>query len=514
MKIKIWNYRNYSISNPIEIEINEGITFVLGPNNVGKTNLLRFFNDFRELFRLYSQNGQISHNSFQMYSAFDSILTRGTDKKLIKFRVSDGGTHLEVTIEPKSTDLHTKEVQVKTELNVNLDLDSETNSSFPKICKVLANTYCIGVNRNNNFASNNINHTNNSNYDISINQEFLNTWMSWSDGDDTIKREKISSLMEELREFFSFKKFNIRSHYNRNTLLVTTPEGDFSLTDMGSGLSQYIVMLATILFQQPDIVIIDEPEMNLHPKMQETFIRALSSKVKFGIVALSHSVGLARSVADRIYSMTSLENGAAKISEFGLHHKSTISQSIGEMSYSQFVEIGGNNILLVEGQSDIKAFREILRKYKIENKFIIFTLGGKQFINKADEKIDELNETKRLNPNSISVIFDSEYEKEGDKLTEELILFKETCESLGFNVFPTDKHSTENYVSQEVIDQELGSHIKALSKYENFNKRENSQKWNKSKNWLLFLKMKKSDFEGTELDKFITNTLIPLTLKN
>jgi len=257
--------------------------------------------------------------------------------------------------------------------------------------------------------------------------------------------------------------------------------------------------------------LIDEPEQNLHPKMQETFVRALSSKTKFGVIATSHSVGLARSVADKIYSLTSL-NGKLQITKYGNHYNPTIAQSISEMSYSQFVEIGGNNILLVEGRTDIKSFREILRKYNIENKFVIISFGGRQFMTTDKSKIiDELHELNRLNANSITAIFDSEFTKEDDVLKKEFQIFVEVCQELNFNVFPTDRHSTENYISQSSVNKILGNQIKALSPYEVFNQRTGNNMWEKTKNWLMFLEMGKADFENTGLDKFITQTLIPLT---
>jgi hypothetical protein len=241
-------------------------------------------------------------------------------------------------------------------------------------------------------------------------------------------------------------------------------------------------------------------------------VRALAAKVKRGLIASSHSVGLARSTYDaQVLSLTRLPAGYFELKPFGEHYTPTISQSINELGYTQFSEIGGNNILLVEGRTDIKSFREILRKFGIDTNFIIVSLGGGEFIVADQTKIkDELSELKRLNAKSYSVIFDSELTSAGGVMANKFIDFKNCCESLGFEVFPTDCHSTENYISQSSLDKVfgLGKH-RALLPFENF-KADPSNIWSKDKNWLLFREMTKSEL-SPELTQFIQDKLVPFS---
>jgi ABC-type cobalamin/Fe3+-siderophores transport system ATPase subunit len=508
MKLKIWNYRNYPISAPVEIEINEGITFVLGVNNIGKSNLLRFFYDFRTIFAYVSINNGTEKPSVQLINwhfPFDSILTRDTETNIIKFQVGVDNQYTTFTLTPGNPqDLHTTQFFL-TVVHTGYDINTKEGQEFVlDLSKKFQDTFYIGANRAN------IQNTNGTSYDITIGQDFINTWIDWADGADTVKSKKMRLLIGELKELFNYNNFNIRVNGARSNLIITTDDGEFLLTEMGSGIAHFIVVLANVLIKQPYLVLIDEPEQNLHPKMQEVFLRALSSKTKFGILATSHSIGLARSVADKIYSLTSIDR-KPRITAFGDHNSLTISQTISEMSYSQFVEIGGNNILLVEGRTDIKSFREILRKYNIENKFVIISFGGRQFMANDETKIcDELAELKRLNANSVTAIFDSEKDSETDTLKSEFQTFIKVCEGLNFNVFPTDRHSTENYISQSAIDKVIGKNIQVLTPYENFSNRPINQTWGKEKNWLMFVNMTREDFSNTELDKFIVNILVPL----
>ena len=175
------------------------------------------------------------------------------------------------------------------------------------------------------------------------------------------------------------------------------------------------------------------------------------------------------------------------------------------MGYSQFAELGAEHLLLVEGRTDIKVFREILRKFDLDQHFLIWSLNGSDWLKSPPESIeDELNELKRLGSKSISVIFDSEKTSSEIDMTEGFRPFYELCLRLGFNAFPTDRHSTENYVTQSALDRVFPG-MKALSPFEVFGS--TNPKWSKSKNWLLFREMSASDFEGTQLGEFVSQTL-------
>src|ERR1051325_1054439 len=52
--ITIKNYRRFSDQHPARLAIRRGLTAFIGVNNSGKSALLRFFYDFRNLFRALS----------------------------------------------------------------------------------------------------------------------------------------------------------------------------------------------------------------------------------------------------------------------------------------------------------------------------------------------------------------------------------------------------------------------------------------------------------------------------
>ncbi|HRG88483.1 MAG TPA: AAA family ATPase [Chitinophagales bacterium] len=502
IKVQIKNYRSIPLDSPITIELKEGIQFIVGVNNVGKSNLLRVFSDFRESFYRYSTPNYEKGHYKELKTPFDSLCNQESPHSPVELSITYKSLKEKVALDVEGDYRHSRGMYVYNSYSLRIDEPgSKERSEVEELVKSLTSIMYIGASRNS------IHEAKGKSFDGDVGQSFFHIWNQWATGEEKIKMKKIALLTGELQQLFGYQRFEIKINADSTNMIITNDDGAFSLNELGTGIAHFVITLGNALFKQPSYILIDEPETGLHPKMQEMFVRALASKARYGLIATSHSIGLARSVADEILTLTK-ENGKPKLVPFGQHYRTTISQSVSEMGYSQYAELGGTNILLVEGRTEIKCFREILRKWGIDKNFIVISLGGGDFITDNNKVIDELNELKRLNAKSISVIFDSEITKKGSKLTAKFLGFKKICESLSFNVFPTEYYSTENYINQQAINTVLGDNYKQLTPYENFNKSKN--KWSKDKNWLMFREMTKEDFNGTDLAAFIQNTLVPL----
>ena len=502
--VQLRNYRSIPFNNPIEFDVGDGITVITGINNIGKSNLLKFFYEFRNSINSYNSiSNSNSQLGFQSGLFFSNVKNQNSDENNIEIKFTYNTHEVFLNIEPRDI-LNLDDSFYKQTSTITQGINDD---ELKMISRLFWDSMYVGPFRTPTFQ------TTGNYYDIRIGHSFILDWDTWANGGNTTTRRKIKQLKDELKTLFGFNNFDIYPNKENTNLIVETDNGIFNLDELGGGISHFILVLANALIRQPSYILVDEPENGLHPKMQEMFLRTLASKAKIGLIATSHSIGLARSVgADRIYTMSKDLSQKLVLTKFGERHTQTIRDAINELGYSQFVELGGDNILLVEGRTDIKSFKEILKLYKIEQHFIILDLGGSNFINK--ESYYELSELKRLNAKSYSVIFDSEFTKDNDLPKKAFQDFIHNCKSLSFNVFATDCHSTENYITQEAIEKVIGNQYPALSKYESLEsieRKEKSTKWGKNQNWLMFREMKKEDFKNTKLHNFITDVLIPLT---
>jgi ABC-type cobalamin/Fe3+-siderophores transport system ATPase subunit len=503
IEITFQNYRGFAMDNPVELQIEEGITFILGVNNVGKSSLIRAFYELRPFidFQLLN-NSRARQHAIQKSSivSFDRLINRQDNQRKIHLKLKSGENGWDLEIVPQQPDLHTQDCIVSSN-----PIGSPTEDLALYMASAFSESMLVGP-----FRSPAVQITD-ALYDVQVGRHFINQWDQWANGPRIDHSSQVEQLVRELKELFQFDSFTISVSQATDQLHVTTDDGKFALSELGDGIAHYIIVLGNAMIRKPSFIFIDEPEIGLHPRMQETFVRTLATKAKYGLVATSHSVGLARSVSDRIITLTRLPNGRRVCSPFGEHHPESLIQSISELGYSQYAEIGGNHLLLVEGRTDIKAFREILRKFHLEQHFIIWSLNGSDWLRSKKEKIaDELADLRRLNPASISVIFDSERTDATTAFNPAFEDFYDVCRKLKFNIFPTDRHSTENYITQAALDKVAPNH-QALGAFEEFGSV--GVKWDKTKNWLMFREMRAEDFNGTGLKDFITKTLAPLVKK-
>ena len=508
-KIVIKNYRNFDPYVGVTLELSKENIFILGKNNIGKSNVLRFFYEFRACFRDWIDVKSVMFNT-ELPNSFKSCFANLLNVKypgkpiVVEFHLK---TQIQVFHFEKISESHeTARMYLDKEKSTYDESDFEENTNqlilekSTLFSELFNNSMYIGGFRgpsNTNGSKMN---------DVTLGHDFISIWQERSTGVNRLYRNEISSLTKTMKCIFGFEELSILASKDHRTLFIENENGSFSLDELGGGIAQIIYILGNATFQKPKFILIDEPESSLHPQMQIEFFETLQQKAENGVIATSHSIGLARSCGDSIYHLMKRNNNL-RLERFD--NNFNMRDAISELGYSQFTEVGGKNILLVEGPTDIKCYREILRKYGLERFFIIMNLGGGSGIQSKAK--DSLEEIQRLEANSYSVIIDSEKDSEDWELSTGTIKdFKDTCEELNFNVFLTEYHSTENYITQDALNKISGeSKYKECNKFENFTKRKD-EKWSKSSNWKYFTEMSKEDFSGTELEKFISDTLKPL----
>src|SRR6266700_8378531 len=121
----------------------------------------------------------------------------------------------------------------------------------------------------------------------------------------------------------------------------------YKISELGSGLTQFFLVLASAVIRSstPSYILIDEPEINLHPSLQLDFLTRLTAYANHGILFATHSVGLARASADHIYSVRRSPDGQSEITDYNSTPR--LAELLGELSFSGYKELGFDKILLV-----------------------------------------------------------------------------------------------------------------------------------------------------------------------
>ena len=519
VEFTIKNYRCFEDTNPLKFTLENGFTAFIGSNNSGKSSILKFFYEFRSLFNLLANENAIIVG---VQGQFQHINIIGVnDPKEIFCNLNNRDLEIELTfplpellhpsalyikranivISPNdlnfSMRLLTKDAAIQSQEKIfalklnppHIPLTTQLNdlanfSSFLELFKQLSKIIYVGAFRNA------INVGAGSYFDIKVGTDFIDVWHEWKTGKEKKLNAFIQNVSKDIQHIFGYNDLEIIASKELNTLQVYANGKSYKLQELGAGITQFILVFGNVAIKEPSYILIDEPELNLHPRLQIDFITSLASYAKNGVIFATHSIGLARSIADRIYSLRN-DNEKSIINHF--EQTPNYAEFLGELSFTSFKELGFDKVLLVEGINEVKTIQQFLRLLKKDHEIVLLPLGGSQMINGSIEY--ELSEIKRICPN-VSALIDSEKNAESDALSPDRQAFLELCSKLEIKAQALLRRAIENYLVERAIQEVKGSKYKDLEPYQ---KLEGSlMPWAKHENWRIAHAMTLEEFAGTD----------------
>ena len=519
-QITIKNYRGFSDSEPVRFEIGPGFTALVGRNNSGKSSSKLFFYELRNVFQTLTGAGgspglsNLFGGSFlTQYLGITDIseLFNNTNSRplSVEIEIVEALTHTNYlrrivgicdrerpqvwnfqafSSTHPTTNLNGAQFQSPRAINHGPQGLVDINDMIV-VLEALRDARYYGPFRNA------INQGSGDHFDLRIGTSFIDLWNEWKTSGIKAKTRSIDKVTEEIRTLFEFGRLEINASVPLRTLIVSVDGQPYRLGELGSGLAQFIIVLGNAATTRPSLLLIDEPETNLHPALQIDFLLAVAHYAKYGCVFSTHSVGLARSVAEHIYSFQK-EGQKTIVRPFEVtpHYL----EFVGELSFSAFKEMGCDRILLVEGVNDVKTVQQLLRLVNKEHTTVILPLGGDQLASGGREV--ELHELTRLS-NNIFALVDSERTIAEAQPSKRRIEFEETCSKLKFGACITERRAIENYFPDHAVKAALGSSYQALGDYEVL--RDSTNPWSKSESWKIARQMSLEDFADTDIGAFL-----------
>jgi energy-coupling factor transporter ATP-binding protein EcfA2 len=431
IQLTLKNYRCFPDSHPAQLEIRDGLIALLGVNNAGKSSLLRFFYEFRSLFSTLAEESNLAKvlsGQPVIFTQSSSVLD-GTEvfhahndrpiELILKVDSHDEpasdvppARQMEIAIVRNSNQWRVTSVtpangaQISPDQNMRIhdgvlrrqDQVITNLGSYMRAGSTLSSTFYIPAFRNILNVG-----TNESYYDIQVGESFVKRWREMQTGNTKEHNTIISEVVRRIEHLFGYQRLEILPAANDRTLQVVINDRPYKLYELGSGITQFIIALANVAINKRDLVLIDEPELNLHPSLQIDFLMTLASYAKTGVLFATHSIGLARAAANRIYSVQALEDGVSKVVLF--EATPNLAEFLGSLGFSSYQELGFDKVLLVEGVSEVQAIQQFLRLVGKDHKIVLLPLGGSAMI--SSKSAPALEEVKRITKNIVALI-DSE----------------------------------------------------------------------------------------------------------
>jgi len=530
IRLTFRNYRGFTESDPLVLEVRSGFTAIVGRNNSGKSAAKLAFYELRNLFRdishdlainpsirsVLSTNGQL-HVDYLGVTDIEEIFNNQNDRQLVlEMEFLDAATPAEISENslrrvvatcqresPRMWSLGffgaaapTTEIRNFGRIGphsvntIHVGGRSVDCADFIKAMQVIAGARYYGPFRNA------INEGAGDYYDLRVGTSFIDLWKEWKTSGVKHKSRAIDQVTEDIRRLFDFKRLEISASDNLKTLMVSVDGQPYRLNELGSGLAQFIMVLGNAATNPASILLIDEPETHLHPALQIDFLSSVARYADVGIIFSTHSIGLARSVAQQIYSIQK-RDGRSLIKRF--EETPNYVEFIGELSFSTFKDLGSDRVLLVEGVNDVLVVQQLLRLVGKDHTTVILPLGGDQL---ATGREAELHELTRLS-NSIIALVDSERTSEAGPIGTKRQAFKDVCEKLSIPVCITDLRAIENYFPDRAVKAALGSSYSAIGPFDAL--KDATKPWGKTENWKIARQLDWGEIADTDVGRFLKN---------
>ncbi|MEI4713458.1 AAA family ATPase [Bacillus cereus] len=242
------------------------------------------------------------------------------------------------------------------------------------------------------------------------------------------------------------------------------------LSRSGDGIYNTIFLVAKVLnnFNAMNIVFIDEPEIGLHPMLQQRFIkllRKLSRKFPIKWVLSTHSPFILQSLKDTEKLYLTKHNGdQTHCQEIDIANKEVIFNTLG--AYLPLA-LSATGVIFVEGPTEVKILPILLSKVGLDierERILIIPLGGDNLFQIAAKDLKKLHEKSM-------VIIDSDLpksEEEGGNIKQVKLDYKNACAENNVEFLMVKEYRTlENMYPKDILADVLGEKEETLN-YGNF----------------------------------------------
>ncbi|HHB2055609.1 hypothetical protein BVG00_21310 [Bacillus cereus] len=247
-------------------------------------------------------------------------------------------------------------------------------------------------------------------------------------------------------------------------------EKEQPLSRSGDGIYNTMFLVAKVLnnFSDMNIVFIDEPEIGLHPMLQQRFIkliRRISREFSIQWVLATHSPFILQSLKneEKLY-LIKHDGNQTNCQDIDITNKEIVFSTLG--AYLPLA-LSAAGIIFVEGPTEVKILPILLKKAGLDiekERILIIPLGGDNLFQIAAKDLKKLHEKSM-------VIIDSDLskpEKEGGNIKKQKLVYKDECAENNVEFLMIKEYRTlENMYPKDILSDILDEKEENLN-YGNF----------------------------------------------